>query len=309
MGRMSRKLEKKAARPLRRGLGAWLELLRIPNFTTIPGDPVAGFLLAGAGSVDALSHLSFAILSSLLLYAAGLILNDVADVEVDRRERPQRPIPSGRIGHEAARRAGWTFMLAGIATGSAMGWHGVAVALLLSGLISAYTFRLKATPMGPWLLGLCRMLNLAMGAAAAGVLSTPWWCGALSIGLYILVVSRLAHREMESAARGFAVWLPAITIILAMGTLVRVTAVTGENQVRVAAAFFFAFLLASRAALRLRAPQPAPDAIGILITALIPMQAALALGAGEGIGCALAGFGLLALFPVNRLLARSFHAS
>ena len=37
-----------------------------------------------------------------LFYTAGMILNDVADLEVDRRERPERPLPSGAVSRTAA---------------------------------------------------------------------------------------------------------------------------------------------------------------------------------------------------------------
>ena len=46
--------------------------------------------------------------ASTLLYAGGVALNDVYDVDIDRQERPERPIPSGRISLAAARRLGWT---------------------------------------------------------------------------------------------------------------------------------------------------------------------------------------------------------
>ena len=36
-----------------------------------------------------------------LFYTAGMILNDVADLEVDRRERPERPLPSGAVSRTA----------------------------------------------------------------------------------------------------------------------------------------------------------------------------------------------------------------
>ncbi len=80
---------------------AWLELLRPPNLFTVPGDVVAGWFLAGgsgakAGTVAALAA------SSLCIYSAGLVINDLADVETDRRERPGRPIASGRVSPRAA---------------------------------------------------------------------------------------------------------------------------------------------------------------------------------------------------------------
>ena len=81
---------------------AWLALLRPPNLPTLPGDPLAGWCLAGGGDWPGVIAAAVAV---LLLYMAGLILNDVADIEIDRRERPDRPLPSGRVTRAAALRA------------------------------------------------------------------------------------------------------------------------------------------------------------------------------------------------------------
>ena len=42
--------------------------------------------------------------ASMILYASGTALNDVFDIEVDRAERPGRPLPSGRV---SVRSAAW----------------------------------------------------------------------------------------------------------------------------------------------------------------------------------------------------------
>ena len=43
------------------------------------------------------------LVASGCLYTAGMVLNDVFDYEIDRHERPFRPLPSGRISLGAAR--------------------------------------------------------------------------------------------------------------------------------------------------------------------------------------------------------------
>ena len=75
---------------------AWLELLRLPNLFTVPGDVLVGWCLMG-GLAHGIWPICLTITASLCLYATGLLLNDVMDVRVDTRERPQRPIPSGRV--------------------------------------------------------------------------------------------------------------------------------------------------------------------------------------------------------------------
>jgi hypothetical protein len=54
----------------------WLQLLRAPNLFTVPGDPIAGFLLATFGVLT--SKVIFAVAGSVCLYAGGLLLNDFA---------------------------------------------------------------------------------------------------------------------------------------------------------------------------------------------------------------------------------------
>ena len=57
-------------------LWAWLQLFRVPNLLTVPGDAMAGFLLAQAAGLSAARpHLRMALAAavSLLIYAAGLL--------------------------------------------------------------------------------------------------------------------------------------------------------------------------------------------------------------------------------------------
>src|SRR5204862_7712842 len=79
---------------------AWLQLFRFPNLFTVPGDPLAGFLIATGGRLD--SRALCAVFASLCIYAAGLAMNDLADFAEDLRERPKRPLPSAAISRSAA---------------------------------------------------------------------------------------------------------------------------------------------------------------------------------------------------------------
>ena len=46
-----------------------------------------------------------------------MVLNDVYDVETDARERPYRPIPSGRISLNKAQSLGYGLLLCGVGLG------------------------------------------------------------------------------------------------------------------------------------------------------------------------------------------------
>lgn len=77
----------------------WFELCRVPNLFTVPGDPLAGYLLAATSLgvpiewMDAL----LVVIASLSLYCFGLLQNDLTDYEEDCEYRPERPLPSRRV--------------------------------------------------------------------------------------------------------------------------------------------------------------------------------------------------------------------
>ena len=70
------------------------ELVRAPAALTVPGDVLAGAVAAGNLRPARLAGLAA---SSVSIYWAGMALNDWADRKVDAEERPERPIPSGRV--------------------------------------------------------------------------------------------------------------------------------------------------------------------------------------------------------------------
>ena len=78
---------------------AYVQLMRLPNVFTALADVVMGYLFThnpdeGAGTLVGAIPL---LVATALMYSAGMVLNDVFDVEVDRVERPERPLPSGRV--------------------------------------------------------------------------------------------------------------------------------------------------------------------------------------------------------------------
>src|SRR5258706_15455750 len=74
------------------------ELVRAPAALAVPGDVVAGAATAGTLGPRTAGLAG----SSVLLYWAGMAANDWADRDLDAVERPERPIPSGRIAPPTA---------------------------------------------------------------------------------------------------------------------------------------------------------------------------------------------------------------
>src|SRR5918996_1339412 len=102
-----------AVRPTVPAWRAWLHIARVSNTPTVVSNAVAGALLASTAAET--GTVALVALAMALFYTAGMVLNDLADAEVDRRERPERPIPSGAISPAAALAAFCALVAAGLA--------------------------------------------------------------------------------------------------------------------------------------------------------------------------------------------------
>jgi len=210
-------------------LPAYLELVRAPNLFTAVADVATGFVFArtteaprgvwllGWPDVHLLGLLVF---TSMLFYTSGIVFNDVFDLPLDARQRPERPLPSRRVSLHAARRLGWIFLLSAVAfawvCASLIGsLRPSIVASLLAVCILLYDAWLKRTPLGPVLMGGCRMLNVLLGmSVAAAAWQTPHWLVAGGIGTYVAGVTWFARTE---AARSSRVHLAAATAVMILG--------------------------------------------------------------------------------------------
>ena len=189
-------------------LRSYLQLMRLPNVFTAMADVAMGFLfvqpLATPWDSWALATLMAA---SSLLYISGVVLNDVFDLETDRRQRPERPLPSGRVSLAAASRLGWKLLVLGVLLGAGSGFFlghlrpGV-VAALLATCILLYNTWLKRTPLGPLAMGACRMLNVLLGMNVVDApLHAEHWLVAGAIGVYVAGITWFARREADQSSR------------------------------------------------------------------------------------------------------------
>src|SRR5438477_2082965 len=132
-------------------LRAFAQLVRLPNVFTALADIALGALVTGALPPRWLPFVLLA-LASACLYCGGMVWNDYFDIEQDRRERPFRPLPSGRVSRPAALRLGTGLLAGGWAAAALAGFHGdgwdpipAAVGGLLVAAILLYDRWLKRT--------------------------------------------------------------------------------------------------------------------------------------------------------------------
>jgi 4-hydroxybenzoate polyprenyltransferase len=137
------------------------------------------------------------------LYLGGMVFNDLFDRQLDARERPGRPIPSGRISPRAAGVLGTFLVVLGLICAAVASVEALEVAVVLAGLVFAYDGFLKKTPVGPVAMGGCRFLNVMLGASVGeGALwAAPHLLVALAMGVYVAGVTWFARQESERSGR------------------------------------------------------------------------------------------------------------
>lgn len=190
-------------------LRQYLLLVRLPNVFTTPSNILVGYLATTPPAEANGFHLAALMVSSGLLYIAGIVLNDYFDVEVDRRERPSRPLPSGSISKERAMSIALIALAAANAIALAVSPASLAVSAALTAAIIAYDYRLKRSPAGPFAMGSTRFLNVILGASPAlsaavasggravpvpGILAAAIFA-ATSLFVYIIAIMILSKKE------------------------------------------------------------------------------------------------------------------
>ncbi len=194
------------------------QLVRLPNLPSALADICLGAVVVGALPGHWLPFLLL-LMASGCLYCSGMVWNDYFDHDQDKRERPFRPIPSGKVTLAEARLIGITLMATGFVLALLAGWSQPLVggkasstAAIVAGLIIASIFLydkiLKPTSLGALAMGLCRLLNVVLGVSVSGGL---YWIGheveatdgswlpslqlALVVGIYVTGVTWFARNE------------------------------------------------------------------------------------------------------------------
>ncbi len=186
-----------------------LRLGRVSNLPTVWANTLTGALLAGVGAPrsfvapDALT-LAICMIAMSAFYIGGMFLNDAFDHEVDARERPERPIPSGAVNARTVFIAGFTLLGAGVGlVGLAAEWTAAAQpgaalfsAATLCAAIIYYDSRHKNDPMAPMVMALCRsLIYVTTSFTIAGVASEAALGGAAACFCYTAGLTYVASRE------------------------------------------------------------------------------------------------------------------
>jgi 4-hydroxybenzoate polyprenyltransferase len=300
------------------------QLVRAPAALSVPGDVLAGAAAAG----HPLGARTFGVMgSSVCLYWAGMALNDYADATIDAVERPDRPVPSGRVPRRTALAVAGALTAAGLALAAASGGRrSLLGALPLAGAVWAYDLKLKSTPAGPAAMACARALDVLAGALAAGRgpdrttgTGAALLRGAVPaalVGAHTWALTALSRHEISGAparlpaatlaastAIALAAALPAVRTAVAHRATTGVSPSTAARAVVVAAgalAYLGSYGAAQARAVREPSAENVRRAVGAGIVGLVPLQAALT--ARSGATAAAAALGVV--HPLARRLAR-----
>lgn len=189
---------------------AWARLLRLSNAPSAVADVLMGMAVATGGILPAPSVCVALVLASLSIYLAGMALNDAIDAPRDAAERPERPIPSGRVSRRGAYTAAACLMFLGIAAAAYAAvrleaWSILWIVVALIAAVIGYDGPYKKTVLGPPLMGACRGLNVLLGMSPA----LTWGAAqaiAPGVALYVAGITWVASQEAGAARRGVLAW-------------------------------------------------------------------------------------------------------
>jgi 4-hydroxybenzoate polyprenyltransferase len=235
---------------------AYAQILRLPNVFTAIADILLAFAASyvalgpGESLLDFLGPLVFLMASSACLYSAGMVWNDWFDLEQDLRERPFRPIASGRVSKGTAFQLGVVLMAAGVGFAAladlagSRTWLSLRISLILVVAIFLYDGLVKRTWMAPYAMGGCRFLNVLLGLTVLGRSIPAWgYILALAIGVYIIGVTWFARTEARMSKQT-TLLAAALTMLGGLFLGLAVPALAIEQAIDVYPAIAFPFLLA-----------------------------------------------------------------
>lgn len=256
----------------------YLSLLRPPNVFTSVADVLAGFLYVGGWLDDWITILLLALISACL-YGAGIAFNDVCDLTRDAVQRPDRPIPSGRVSRSAALLLIGVLVIVALKLSALVSSRTLATTGLLVLAIILYDWAVKSTPLAPGVMGCCRALNVALGMSIVPLEDNGTAVGPLVLmWFYVTSLTFFARKEGGDSERAR----------LILGTLGVCSAVIGLALIvpphRTAHGAYFLFVAALSAslaylgiiAIRDRSQPQVQRTVGHFVMAIILIDLAIA---------------------------------
>ena len=178
----------------------YLQLVRFPGIFTVLSNVLLGFFVVQQSTFD-WSSLGFLLATSGFLFFAGMVFNDFFDYNIDKIQRPERPLPSGKISKTHAFYLGICFLVLANICSAFVGFQTLLVSLSMTGFILLYDIKLKNIPaMGILNLSLIRFLNVILGATIV-TLSIEVFLIAIPVAILVAGISIFAKTESSQYSK------------------------------------------------------------------------------------------------------------
>lgn len=168
---------------------------------TRPHNALMAGLVGVLGAVIALGHvpnpekLALVFLVVTLGTAGGNTINDYFDYEIDKINRPGRPLPRGAMARETARLYAIALFLLGIALAYFLNRPAFIIAIAAYVLMYVYAWKLKPLPLaGNFVVSLLTGITPVFGAIAFGKIGLA---GYLSLSAFLVNLAREILKDIE----------------------------------------------------------------------------------------------------------------
>jgi len=148
---------------------AIMRLVRLSNSLPASALVLLGAKLTGSALLD--PRLWLAMAAMWCITAFGYVSNDLSDVVEDRINKPDRPLPTGKLTRRQAIMLALMLLVTALLLSRQLGWLALTVAALVLALLLLYNWRLKGA------LGLGNLLIASLAACALlpGAVAVDGW--------------------------------------------------------------------------------------------------------------------------------------
>lgn len=149
---------------MRERVSAWLSLLRIGNCLIIGFAGFVGYVVSrGTSIVEGV----LVYLSAMAIGGWGNVVNDYFDVDLDKINKPWRPIPRGVISRYTALLIGSMLAITGTVIAYLISFYNFVIALLAVILLHLYSWKIKRLGLlGNITIALLSFMNILFGGVA-----------------------------------------------------------------------------------------------------------------------------------------------
>jgi len=215
----------------------YLQLVRFPGIFTAFTNILLGYSVVG-GDQFGLYLLAPLLTTSGCLFLAGMSLNDYFDYKIDKKERPQRPIPSGKVPRKNALFLGMIFLVTANIVSIFVGLETAIVTIVISLLIFSYDFKTKNFPIiGILTLSSIRFLNVILGTSIA--FNSEIVYIAIPLAVFVAGISIFARSESSDYSRKSEM----LNLIFVFATIVTVIIIIFDKMTIIQLGFLGLFIL------------------------------------------------------------------